>query len=361
VGLRGTVGFESRTFFREYADEEINSPGEPGVFYFMGVGFREQPDPESQPGEVLADMLRRSHARNRGVIDRINSQLEGISVDYDEHVIPLTPQGNATERHIVRAYHERAIELAGGDSAKAAALWARNLGLGEAELAGLIADGNAFTDMLRSKMIKKGGLAYVQPTQETFPHLDGVVDMILQCQAIPTSAWLDGTRPGEADPEKQLECLIDKGVAAANIIPDRNWNVKDPAKAGRLVEELHRYAAVCRKLDLPVLVGTELNKPGQRFVDDFQADPMKPLHEQFLFGAQVAVGHTRLFRYADFSYVGKDAANEYPDRGERNRVFAAIGALPAPPVEARMKLDTAGPGKAFDFLQDCAARNEWLQ
>ncbi len=39
LGLRATVNLETRAFFSDYAQVDINSPGEPGVTYIMGAGF----------------------------------------------------------------------------------------------------------------------------------------------------------------------------------------------------------------------------------------------------------------------------------------------------------------------------------
>ena len=39
LGLKGSVGMETRVFVPEFSDREINSPGEPGISYHMGVGF----------------------------------------------------------------------------------------------------------------------------------------------------------------------------------------------------------------------------------------------------------------------------------------------------------------------------------
>ncbi len=39
VGVRGSAGIETRVFIPEFATREINSPGEPGVYYHMGIGF----------------------------------------------------------------------------------------------------------------------------------------------------------------------------------------------------------------------------------------------------------------------------------------------------------------------------------
>jgi len=39
VGLKSCVSLESRVFVPEFATRVINSPGEPGIAYHMGVGF----------------------------------------------------------------------------------------------------------------------------------------------------------------------------------------------------------------------------------------------------------------------------------------------------------------------------------
>jgi len=39
VGVRGSAGIETRVFIPEFTTRKINSPGEPGVYYHMGVGF----------------------------------------------------------------------------------------------------------------------------------------------------------------------------------------------------------------------------------------------------------------------------------------------------------------------------------
>jgi len=359
LGMRSAVGFESRTFFAEFAEHEINSPGEPGVFYFMGMGFVQEPPADSDAGRFFADMLARSHQRNRDLIARVNGSLGDLELDYETNVLPLTPRGNATERHIVRAYHEKALADNGDDPAAAAAYWAGKLGLDSDAATARIGDTNGFLDLLRSKLMKRGGLGYAQPTRETFPHLDDVIAMILACEAIPMSTWLDGTSPGEADPAAQLECLMAKGVAAVNIIPDRNWNIKDPDDRARKVAELNRYVEVADGLDLPINVGTELNKPGQPLVDGFEAEPMKPLLPIFLRGAEVMIGHTRLLQHAGFSYVGEAAAAEFPDRKARNDFFAAVGRLLSPDAGARRKLDAMSCEQAYSYLQDSARAEDW--
>ena len=39
LDLKACVGIESRVFVPEFSDQVINSPGEPGISYHMGLGF----------------------------------------------------------------------------------------------------------------------------------------------------------------------------------------------------------------------------------------------------------------------------------------------------------------------------------
>ncbi len=361
LGLRTAVGFESRVFFPEYRDDEINSPGEPGVFYFMGMGFVSAPPVDSAAGTVLRDMLERSHQRNRALIERIGRALGALALDYERDVLPLTPAGNATERHMVRAYHDRALADSAGDFGATAAFWAEKLGLDPAQTSRRIMDANAFHDLLRSKLMKRGGIGYEQPNERTFPPLDRVIGMILQCRAIPMSTWLDGLSSGEAQPEEQLELLVSKGVAAVNIIPDRNWNCGDATEKTRKVAALDRYVAAARSMDLPINVGTERNKAGQRFVDDFSVPEMEKHHPIFLEGGRIMIGHTRLLRWADLSYTDEETAREFPCRSDRNAFFAAVGALPPPDRGTRAHLEELEPAGAFRYIADSARAGNWQQ
>ena len=358
LGLRTAASFEARVFFSEYADQEINSPGEPGVFYFMGSGFVKAPAANSSAAKGFDKLLEQSHRRNRELIARVNAALPAAKLDYEQDVLPLTPDQNATERHIVRAYYDQAIKEQGSPEA-AAAFWAKVFGADAAELAAK--SPNAMNDYLRSKLMKKGGLGYVQPTKDTFPPIEQVIDLIRECRALPVAAWLDGSLPGESDPKAQLECLVAKGLEMVNIIPDRNWNFKDPAKAAVRVAALNEYIAAAQALDLPIIVGTECNKPGQRKVDDFQAPALAPNLGTFTFGANVLFGHTRLLRYADYSYSDARAKADFPTRAARNDFFAAVGALPPPPPTTIALLTDRTAAANFDYIKKSAASGYWRE
>ena len=103
AGVRGSAGIETRVFIPEFATREINSPGEPGVYYHMGIGFTSGTvPPDAAP--TLAAMRARADRRNREMAARVNAYLDPVAIDYERDVLPLTPAGNATERHMLLAY-----------------------------------------------------------------------------------------------------------------------------------------------------------------------------------------------------------------------------------------------------------------
>jgi hypothetical protein len=124
LGLRTAVGVESRVFVPELAHSEMNSPGEPGVGYFLGSGFHRLPEPGSEGAATLDAMRRLARRRNEAMAERLNAWLGPAAVDYVRDVLPLAPSGNATERHMLAAY-ERAGERAFRDPAERARFWAR--------------------------------------------------------------------------------------------------------------------------------------------------------------------------------------------------------------------------------------------
>ncbi|MFN2283809.1 MAG: hypothetical protein ACK2UQ_05275, partial [Anaerolineae bacterium] len=107
AGVRGSAGMETRVFIPEFATREINSPGEPGIFYYMGIGFTAT-DLNGESATILESLRARAEARNRDMAARVNAYLNPVAIDYDRDVLPLTPTGNATERHMVVAYLEAA-------------------------------------------------------------------------------------------------------------------------------------------------------------------------------------------------------------------------------------------------------------
>ncbi len=336
AGVRGSAGIETRVFIPEFATREINSPGEPGVSYHMGIGFvTGQVPPEVAP--ILASMRSRAERRNRAMLERVNAHLAPVALDYEGDVLPLTPAGNATERHMLAAYIQAAANRF-PDLADRAAFWADKLGTPLAQIEGMLGDYAKFSNLVRGKLMKKGGVGYVTPTPESFPTVEEFHRFIIACGALPTATWLDGTSAGEQDIEELMALLIAKGAAAANIIPDRNWNIADPATRELKVRKLHEYVQLCRDLDLPINVGTEMNSPGNKLVDDFSVPEMAPVRDAMLEGAYFIYGHTAMQRHLGLGYQSAWTQAHMPTRRARNEFYTAVGHAVPPGIAGAARL-----------------------
>jgi hypothetical protein len=330
VGVRGSAGIETRVFLPEFATREINSPGEPGVLYHMGIGFTTGRVPETV-ADILADLRQRAARRNREMVDRVNAYLDPVTIDYERDVLPLTPAGNATERHMVVAYVRAAERIVPNP----VEFWADKLNVEPGRVATLIGDAPKFQDLIRAKLMKRGGVGYVQPDSGMFPTVEEFHRLILACGALPCAAWLDGTSAGEQAIEELLNLLIGKGVVALNIIPDRNWNIADPEMRRVKVQNLYRVVQLAQELDLPLNVGTEMNSFGQKLVDDFDAPELAPVRQAFLDGAHFIYGHTVLQRALGLGYQSEWARTHLPSRRERNDFYTRVG-YQVPPGKASM-------------------------
>lgn len=351
LGLRATANLETRVYVKELADVDISSPGEPGVTYIMASGFG-GPLAAGSPEAAILDQTYREGARSRNValIARINQHVSQIAVDYATDVLPLTPAGAATERHIIRAYVNKAA-AAFGDGV--AAFWAELLGKPESDIAAQLTS-PTLEEWVRSKLAKRGGLGYVQPSVDTFPAVEDFCAWVRSCRALPMVTWLDGTSGGEADPVGSLELMMSKGCVALNIVPDRNWNLKDPAEQATKVANLDAIVAAANAVGLPINIGTEMNRAGLPFVDDLAGPVLSRHRDSFRRGAQIVVGQTVLFRYADCSYLDDDRP-----AAVKNDYFAAVGALPPVTRVVADQLRAAGPGGARELIEAAVAAGGW--
>jgi len=331
LSVRGSAGLETRVYIPEFSIREINSPGEPGIYYYMGIGFTSNAVP-TDVAPILADMRHRADQRNRAMVERINDHLSPLTVDYDRDVLPLTPAGNATERHLLAAYTRAAAD----HFADPAQFWAGKLELPEEQIRAQIADTPKFQNTIRAKLMKRGGVGYTQPGPDTFPTVEQVNRLIIACGALPCATWLDGMSSGEQSMAELLDLLIAKGAVALNIIPDRNWNIPDPEMRRAKVQKLYEVVELAQKLNLPLNIGTEMNAFGQKLMDDFSAPELRPVRQAFLEGADFIYGHTMLQKTAGLGYQSQWAQTHLPDRPARNIFYTKAGSL-IPPGSAGIR------------------------
>jgi len=143
------------------------------------------------------------------MVTRVNTHMQPVQLDFEKDVVPLTPKGNATERHLCEAY-EREAALVFPDAAQRAAYWKEKLG--DSPPAGA-----KLQNLIRAMTMKKGGVGYVHPGKGSFPLMADMNRFVLESGAIPTLAWLDGTTDGE----KCIEDFFQIGMAsgAAELQP----------------------------------------------------------------------------------------------------------------------------------------------
>ena len=324
LDLKACIGLESRVFVPEFSDRVINSPGEPGISYHMGTGFTTTDIP-AEAQEFLDSMGQTSQNRNRAMAERVNAYLDPLVLDYEADVEPLTPEGNATERHLCLAYARKAA-VQYPEEAALRSFWGEKLGVSPDDLKEL-PDGRAITDLIRAKTMKKGGVGYVQPDSGSFPKMADMNKFVLLCGALPTITWLDGTSDGEAAIEELVEVSRSTGAVAFNIIPDRNYTPNSPDQK---LANLQHVIRLTEELGLPLIGGTEMNSPGQKFVDDFDSAELNPHRNSFLAGGRILHAHSTLQKGRGMGYLSDWAAGNFSDVHSKNAFYAEFGKVFSP-------------------------------
>lgn len=342
LGLPVSAGLESRVFVPEMADKEINSPGEPGVAYFMGTGFCRLPEPGSSGEAMLRTMRQQADERNRDMIRRINEVTGPVQPEYEADMLTLTPRDNVTERHMLEAYEVKATSLM-PDTDERVGYWTKLLNVDACMVRTILEDSPRLRDTIRAKLMKRGGVGYVQPDEHTFPNVDDVIAMILSVGALPTVAWLDGTTSGENDSAALVDLFRKKGCLVMNIIPDRNWNITDPIQREEKVRRFHEMVDVCRQADMPVIVGTEMNKAGQKFVDTFEAPEMAVVADAFHDGAAFLYGHTLMERALGHGRVSAWAKASFQTDAAAVSFYIGMGRGLRAPAPILAQLRTLAP------------------
>ena len=171
--------------------------------------------------------------------------------------------------------------------------------------------------------MKKGGVGYVTPDAGDFPKMADMNKFVLDAGAIPTLTWLDGTSDGEQQIEKLLDIAVQTGVAAVNIVPDRNFT---PGLEDQKLKNLYHFINLANERELPIVVGTEMNSPGQKLVDNFESEELAPLLPTFLKGAHIIYAHSVLQKHCQLGYTSSWAKKYSPSTAEKNQFYGTVGA-----------------------------------
>jgi hypothetical protein len=139
-----------------------------------------------------------------------------------------------------------------------------------------------------------------------------------------------------------------------NIVPDRNWNIVNPQVRRLKIDKLYEVVELAQELDLPLNVGTEMNSPGQKVIDDFNVPELAPVREAFLDGAYFVYGHTVMQRALALGYHSDWAVRHLPSRRSRNDFYTRAGRLVAPGSQGQARLQRLSLAMSpEEILQGC--------
>jgi hypothetical protein len=250
-----------------------------------------------------------------------------VELDYEREVLVLTPAGNATERHMCLAYARQARERF-GDTEELAAFWTQKLGTDAGKLG--LPEGRDLLNTIRAKTMKRGGVGYVQPDSGSFPLMADTNRFILASGGMPVHTWLDGSSDGEQAIEELLDVAMSTGAVALNVIPDRNYT---PGSQDQKVRNLYHVVEVAQRRHLVLVEGTEMNSPGQKFVDDFNSQELAPLLPAFLQSAHIVYAHSVLQQQCGLGYTSVWADRHFKTADRKNAFFEEVGATLNPAQE----------------------------
>jgi hypothetical protein len=346
TGIKACVGMETRVFVNEYADKEINSPGEPGVAYHIGIGFPYVPR-EEHLCKFLKELKKTSQRRNIELVSRVNKFLAPVVLDYEKDILHLTPGANPTERHLCQAYAIKAEKMF-KDKKKLISYWTDKLGCAAESLD--IPCGTKLLGEIRKKTMKKGSVGYVVPDKGSFPAMADVNKFIIEAGGIPTLCWHDGMSEVEMEEEKLLAVAMSSGVRAFSVIPNPAYTPRDPKKK---LENLYKVVELVDKIGLPIVSGTEMNNYGQAFVDDFESKELSPLAPVFLKGAHIIYAHSVMQRQANLGYMSKWSEQTFRSLADKNVFFERLGKILSPENEYKLSglLSNSRPEDILSVLE----------
>ena len=130
-----------------------------------------------------------------------------------------------------------------------------------------------------------------------------------------------------------MEVSRSTGAVAFNIIPDRNYTAGSPDQK---LANLQQVVKLSDDLGLPLIAGTEMNSPGQKFVDDFDSAELNPLRQSFLRGGRILHAHSTLQKARGMGYLSDWAGGNFSDVHQKNDFYADFGNTFSPRGDAAL-------------------------
>jgi hypothetical protein len=291
----------------------VNDPNNPGRTYLSGQGLAFPlilKDPYlSQLNKVKAESNK--HVEKMcGKLNEILASIEApFAISFEEVKQTLT-KGSIRERHLAKALRMKVSELF-ADEAVQAEFYQKVFG-GKA-LKSNVSDVAAVENEIRGNLLKAGGAAFVPESPEAFLDMELVCKIIVAAGGIPTYPFLadfgnNEFTDFEADKEKTLEILKQRGFASIEFIPTRNT-----------AEVLEDYTNFFWYNGFVVTFGTEHNTPAMEPLEVF-VQKNKPLSPRMLEinyqSACVVAAHQHLVKQGLRGYIDENGLADFAKRDE---------------------------------------------
>ena len=236
-------------------DIRINDPNNPGRIYFSGKALRHPMGISQEETDFLFNLEIGSQHQVKEMVSRTEEHLVSIqapfNLDYDE-IRKKYARSLVRERHVARAIREH-VEDSIREVDEMYEFY-RRLFDGRA-LSASLNNAAAVENEIRSVILKKGGVAFVEEDSEAFPPLERIIEFILDAGGVPCYPVLlddkDGNLTGfEGDWDRMDEILQSYNVSCLELIPARNS-----------LEKLEEFVDFFQKKRYIINFGTEHNTP----------------------------------------------------------------------------------------------------
>ena len=278
VEMPVTVGMECRASMdgTRLEGRRTNNPDQVGVSYMT---IQSVPHDKIETLNAWFAPYRAARGRrNRAMVEKINALLDGIALDYDRDVLPLSEakeDGGVTERHLMYALAKKMVVKAGKGQPMVDYLASIGLNLSEKQKNQMLDTAYPFYDydllgILKSAFVPK---IYIDATEEC-PNVRDVAKLCNDIDALLCYAYLgDVTASVTGDKKAQkfeddylddvIACIKDCGIRAVTYMPTRNTP-----------EQLTRLRRLCDENGLFQVSGEDINSPRQSFVIKAMENPL---------------------------------------------------------------------------------------
>ena len=273
-----TIGMECRVSMdgTRLEGRRTNNPDQVGVSYMTIQGVPH--DKIDALTEFFRPYQAARHTRNRQMVDRINTLLPEINLDYDRDVLPLSmaaEDGGVTERHLMYALAIKLVNQVGKGEAMVDKLSEMGLTLSEKQKNQVLDTAYPFYEydllgILKSAFVPQ---VFIDATDEC-PKLADMVKLCADVDAYLCYAYLGDVGDSVTGDKKAqkfeddylddvFECLKEEGVRSVTYMPTRNT----PA-------QLERLRNLCEQYGMFQISGEDINSPRQSFVIRAMENPI---------------------------------------------------------------------------------------